>query len=411
MGQLNMVIAETFDNFLNILCKGFEGIASGKDDCQFDPDEVLDVPQIVRRHGYPVETHTIVTEDGYLLGVHRIPGNKEGQPGNQPVLLQHGLMGSSADWVLNGDTTLAFLLADNGYDVWLNNARGNVYSKAHTTLPPYSSQFWNFSWHEMGTRDLPAVLYHIGNETQKPGEIIYIGHSMGTTMAFVLTSTLPSVAKTVKLFVALAPTVYMTHVTSPVRYLTPFTSDISWLARNLGINQLKPSNKLLKFLSYGCEKKYTKKICENIFFIVIGYDDSEFDLRMLPKVLSHDPAGSSTKTVLHYSQEIRSEGKFQRYDYGTKENMQIYGTPQPPEYKLDKITRPFYMFFAENDIFANPIDVERLIQAVPTVVGTTKVPGTTFGHIDYIFGKNAYDYVYKPLLGVLQNYTMEQESY
>lgn len=78
----------------------------------------------------------------------------------------------------------------------------------------------------MALYDLPAALYHVSNVTQRPGDIIYIGHSMGTTMFFVLSSLRPQVAKNVKLMVALAPVAYMTHVRSPIRYLSPFVYDI-----------------------------------------------------------------------------------------------------------------------------------------------------------------------------------------
>lgn len=63
-------------------------------------------PQIISRHGYPSEAHTIRTEDGYLLTLHRIPGDKTGKRGGQPVFLQHGLLGSSVDWVVNGNDSL-----------------------------------------------------------------------------------------------------------------------------------------------------------------------------------------------------------------------------------------------------------------------------------------------------------------
>lgn len=48
-------------------------------------------------YGYPKEVHQLQTEDGYLLEVHRIAA-----PGKQPVLLMHGLLDSSATWILLG---------------------------------------------------------------------------------------------------------------------------------------------------------------------------------------------------------------------------------------------------------------------------------------------------------------------
>lgn len=54
--------------------------------------------------GYPSETHTVTTVDGYILNLHRIPYGKNGPPTESKgiAFLQHGLLSSSADWIVPG---------------------------------------------------------------------------------------------------------------------------------------------------------------------------------------------------------------------------------------------------------------------------------------------------------------------
>lgn len=61
-------------------------------------------PEKIIREGYPCEVHLVVTQDCYMLEMHRIPFGKHSPPmpgvHRPAVYLQHGLLGSSAVWVM-----------------------------------------------------------------------------------------------------------------------------------------------------------------------------------------------------------------------------------------------------------------------------------------------------------------------
>lgn len=62
-------------------------------------------PQLTAKYGYPSETHKVQTDDGYILTLHRIPYGKKCGIDRQrkpPVLVQHGLLCSSIDWLVMG---------------------------------------------------------------------------------------------------------------------------------------------------------------------------------------------------------------------------------------------------------------------------------------------------------------------
>ncbi len=61
-------------------------------------------PEMISKQGYPVETHEVTTEDGYILQMHRIPFGKKSPPEEgvvrPAIYLQHGLLCSSTDYVM-----------------------------------------------------------------------------------------------------------------------------------------------------------------------------------------------------------------------------------------------------------------------------------------------------------------------
>lgn len=126
-------------------------------------------------------------------------------------------------------------MADIGYDVWLGNARGNTYSKGHIKFKRNDNRYWDFSWHEMALYDIPAeidYIYKIKKMTENSSKqllennLLYVGHSMGTTMLFAMLAMRPEYNSKINAGFALAPVAYMNHVKSPIRLLAPFSNDI-----------------------------------------------------------------------------------------------------------------------------------------------------------------------------------------
>ncbi|XP_043268017.1 lipase 3-like [Venturia canescens] len=367
---------------------------------EINPDVDSSTLDMIERAGYPAEAHMITTVDGYILEVHRI----RGEPGSTPVLLQHGLLSSSADWVITGKSkALAYLLADRGYDVWLGNARGNTYSRAHKTLSTTDSKFWDFSWNEMGLYDLPAVIEYITN--LKNDSLVYVGHSMGTTMFYVMASKRPDIADRVRLMIALAPVAYLSHLKSPVKIIAPFADDIKLIAHFLGADEFLPQNILLKFLArYGCEiDTLEEKICANSMFVICGFDKAQFNETLMPVILSHSPAGTSTKTLVHYGQEINS-GRFQAYDYGASKNREYYNNTSPPDYDISRVKVPVALFVADNDWLASSVDVDSLWKQLPNKIAMFRVQFPKFNHVDFLWGIDAPKLVYENVFTVVERY-------
>ncbi|KAK8398277.1 hypothetical protein O3P69_003888 [Scylla paramamosain] len=212
-------------------------------------------PELIKVHGYPVEVHEVITDDGFIIEIHRIPhgrrhptathshtyrshiphalyrpslhvsqgylnaGRAQSHLSNhvdegvtrvtngshdayrwsrsrdpKVVLLFPGVFSSSADFVLNEpDQALGFILADGGYDVWLGNYRGNFYARRHTHLTTSDPEFWDHTWNELARYDLPAMLRHV-RAVSGAQRVSYIGFSLGTSVFFAMFSYHPEIS-------------------------------------------------------------------------------------------------------------------------------------------------------------------------------------------------------------------------
>lgn len=140
--------------------------------------------------GFDFETHKVHTVDGYINEVWRIP-RKSGESANidrKPVILQHGLLDDSYTFfALKQDSCLPIILAEKGYDVWVPNSRGNIFSTEHENRDydpsSFFSNYWNFTFHEMAKYDVPANIDYVKRITGYE-KVDYIGHSQGSFTFF-----------------------------------------------------------------------------------------------------------------------------------------------------------------------------------------------------------------------------------
>ncbi|KAK6625796.1 hypothetical protein RUM43_006095 [Polyplax serrata] len=318
----------------------------------------INITDFIEAYGYVAESHSVVTEDGYIVTVHRIPRkqydssyNEVRQPFRPVILIQHGIAGRSDNWLLNGPTSFPFVLNDAGYDVWLSDSRGNYYSKRHIRLSPNDPKFWDFSFHEQAYYDLPAMTDYIINTTGQ-SKIFYVGHSRGSTMIYVLLSLRPEYNDKFHLILNFAPVVYLRNSRSPLlqTIFKASTLDIKNLSRNFRLLTLPGINdKSVGFRKGLCVNgSATQLLCLQFIFSFAGYDHELFNTTNFPVISTHFPDGGSAKELLHYIQ-IANTDIFRPYDYNPETNLKVYGQYEPPEYNIENITAPMWLIYGRND--------------------------------------------------------------
>jgi len=109
--------------------------------------------------GYDWEAVKVHTEDHYILSTFHVLGKtgveRDSNASQGSVLIMHGDREDGTSMMSHFEEGLPFhlLLADAGYDVWIGNNRGTMYSWEHETLSSMDADYWDFTWAEMGMYD------------------------------------------------------------------------------------------------------------------------------------------------------------------------------------------------------------------------------------------------------------------
>ncbi|XP_061962466.1 triacylglycerol lipase 2-like [Populus nigra] len=325
---------------------------------------------MIEPQDYICEEHTVTTKDGYILSLQRIPvGRSGGTRGNRPpVLLQHGLLMDGITWLLlPPDQSLAFLLADNGFDVWIANTRGTKYSRGHVSLSPDDSAYWDWTWDELVTYDLPATFQYVHDQAGQ--NLHYVGHSLGTLIALAAFSK-SQLVNSLRSAALLCPIAYVGQLSSPLarNAAKDFLAEaLHWL----GLNEFDPRGPELlpEFFHSGCVSQPRASINSN---------------------KEHDPY-------------LSEEGTIAMYDYDDDEkNREHYGQTNPPVYNMTSIPNdlPLFLSYGGADALSDINDVQLLLDSLKDHDGDKLVKQyrVDYAHADYVMSANAKQDVYDPLI-------------
>lgn len=364
----HIIIMKTFAIFVSLLALFSVSKAIFNTNSQFGKDPCSDklFSDVVTKLGYPFESHQTVTDDGYILRMFRIQAkNTKMTAGKKVIFMQHGLIDSADDWVVNEESkSLGLVLANLGFDIWLGNNRGNKYSRANTHITPNHREFWSYSFQQMAENDVKANIAYVTAATGVE-KITYVGHSQGTSQMFAALTdpaTTEYVNSKIKVFIALAPVVYLSNANSRILKFLGHDSILIKTAELWGVDEWLPgacskTSVQSEFEYLIC--KLDVNLCDIFISLIADYNPKYDNQKQFPIFVEHNPSGSSLQSVLHYRQLFVSDKYhpiFRKYDYGKKENTKKYGQAIPPDYDLNKIRIPIRGYIGTDDELGDPTD-------------------------------------------------------
>ncbi|XP_010524257.1 PREDICTED: triacylglycerol lipase 2 isoform X2 [Tarenaya hassleriana] len=350
-------------------------------------------------HGYICQEHEVTTRDGYILNMQRIPEGRvsNGKTTRQPVLIQHGVLVDGMTWLLNpAEQNLPLILAEEGFDVWIANTRGTRFSRRHNFLNPDEPTYWNWSWDELVTYDLPAFFDYVHSKTSQ--KIHYVGHSLGTLIALGALSEGRQVDK-LRSVAMLSPIAYLDHMTTPLGDLAAkaFLGEFTTL---LGVSEFNPKGEPVgSFLKSLCSRSGVD--CYDLLSALTGKNCC-LNASTVELFIKNEPQSTSTKNMVHLAQTVRDK-VIAKYNYGRADyNLMHYGEVRPPAYNISAIPHDLPLFFSYggSDSLSDVRDVELLLDSFKfhdiNKISVQFVKD--YAHADFIMGVNAKDIVYNQVV-------------
>ena len=109
-----------------------------------------DYKSFITKLNLNLEEIQVTTEDRYINTIWALTSKDEFNRNGKSIILQHGLLDGGWTWLILQEKSLAKLLCDEGYKVYLPYIRGTQFSKSHLIYDTdLNSEYWDFSFDEI----------------------------------------------------------------------------------------------------------------------------------------------------------------------------------------------------------------------------------------------------------------------
>ncbi|XP_078153224.1 uncharacterized protein LOC144548438 [Carex rostrata] len=363
---------------------------------------------VITELGYPYEAIKVVTSDGYILLLERLP-RRDSQ---KVVFLQHGILDSSMGWISNGVVgSPAFAAHDQGYDVFLGNLRGLV-SREHVDKNISSRMYWRYSINEHGTRDIPAIIEKIHeiktSELSKtpptcprddltpdqPYKLFSICHSLGgaVMLMYVVTQRISNLPHRLSRLIMLSPAGFHEDLPLVFTMVEKFVVLLGPILAPLFPGLYIPTRFFRMLLNKLARDFHNYPglggLVQTLMGYAVGGDSSNWLGAIgLPHYNMNDMPGVSFHVALHLAQIKRSR-KFRMYDYGSAStNLEAYGSPEPLDiganYHLINI--PVDLVAGKRDRIVPPSMVKKHYKLMRKGGVEVSYNEFEFAHLDFTF--------------------------
>ena len=346
--------------------------------------------EFMKSYGYKLEENPVTTPDGFILSVwHLYPH----YPNGKVAFLQHGVSDTAWTFFQLGRKSLPFLLLKEGYDVWLGNTRGNIFSSEHVSndADDLNEKYNEHTIDDFVQYDLPTMLKYVKERTGVE-KMDYVGHSQGSTIIFMLAMHNPELFESsIDHFAAVGtvPNIAHTHFT-PIDIM----DKLSGILKKVNIlNYFSLTNLERKLVADFC--KLNKGICKTLFEAATCIKPSgRIDYSEIYSYLYYFPGGVSKTNLLHW---LQCHEMKQLVYYNP--NFEKEKTAVPYNYEnLKKWKVKALIARTDDDTFSSYEDVTELYNTIEDKSYVQILDLKNYGHFDCLSAESAIKDIFYPIV-------------